>query len=163
MGRRLDVALRRAIRCIVDAADGTPDKADARLRRASAAIGVALLHFEELSVERGVLDTAIEDFREHAALLLERLQMLEGKPIETWSSSNCLTTVIAEAGNHVQDSQALDVVTAVAKLPDLAARELPQCVVGADGVVPVAAQAHALASASGEDGKDEKVPKPPIT
>ena len=127
IGRRLDSALGRVIRSLVEAADGSPEKADARLMRACAAIGLALSNFDDLALRRGVREVVIADLRERASLLLERLEMLEGEAVETWPASNCLPSVLDEVKQR--HAGGVDVVAALSMLPAAAVRGLPEQVV----------------------------------
>lgn len=135
IGRRLDTALGRVVRLIIEAADGAPEHADARLARARAAIGLALGTFDELALKAGVRDVVIVDLRERALLLLERLAMLEGKPVQTWAASNCVATVVDEVKTAGASADAVDVVVVVSKLGAAAVRDLPRPVVAEDDTV----------------------------
>lgn len=134
IGRRLDTALGRVVRLIIEAADGSRELADARLGRARAAIGLALGTFDELALKASVRDVVIADLRERASVLLERLAMLEGKPVQTWPSSNSATTVVDEVKDDVDGTADVDVIVVLGKLPAAALRDLPLPVVAQDNM-----------------------------
>ena len=96
IGRRLESSLGRVTGAIVEAADGAPEKAKARLARARSAIGLSLSHFNDLVLKAGIGEAMLIELRERAALLLERIEMLENEPVEKWPASNCLPAVVAE-------------------------------------------------------------------
>jgi hypothetical protein len=131
IGRRLDSALGRVVRLLVEAADGSPDRADARLQRSRAAIGLALCHFDDLALKRHVRDVVIADLRDRAALLLERLRMLEGQAPETWAASNCLPTVLGDPDQSGKD-RGTDVVALLEKVAAAATEGLPELFVPED-------------------------------
>lgn len=132
IGRRLETALDRAIRLIAEAADGTPDRANARLGRAREAIYKALVLFDALLLKRGVREVVVVELRQRAVLLLDRLQMLEGQAVKVWPASNYLPTVLEEARTEVDGNPSVDVVTAALKVPEAAVRELPEPIVADD-------------------------------
>ena len=158
--RRLEFALGRVIRSIGEAADGAPQKADARLARAREAIHLALIHFDELSRMRSVRSVVIVDLRHRASLLLDRLEMLKGKAVETWAASNYLATVVDEVKSEAPGDSGVDVVSVLEKLPAAAVRDLPQPVVAQDHIPRQPANGHARGARLG-DGKDGKVTRPP--
>lgn len=160
IGRRLETALGRAICFIADAADGTPEKANGRLICAREAVHRALVHIDALSLRRGVRDVVIEDLRKHAALLLERLKMLEGEPVKMWPASNCLPTVLEEALTDVDGQVVVDVVTALVKVPDTATRGLPEPIVAADYKAPGQASRAGTASRPAGDNGGKPGPTP---
>lgn len=153
IGRRLDTALGRAIRCIGEAANEAPDRADARLAQARAALALASIYYNELFLKRGVRDVVIADLRHWTALLVARIGQLEGKPVETWAASNCLPTVLDEVKKESGDQAGIDAAAALAKVPAAAVREVPQPVVAeTDRVAPPARPAARAAKPRGDRG-----------
>ena len=125
IGRALDSALGRVIRYIAEAAGGTRERATAFLARARAALNVVVTHVNALRLERRARAVVVADLREHALDLLERLQMLDREPVETWPMSNCLPTVL----DDVKNDSGVDVTAAIEKLPAAAFDKLPDPVV----------------------------------
>ena len=159
IGRRLESALGRAIRYIVDAADGTPAKANERLVRARTAIQRALSHFDELCFRRGVREDIVADLRERASLLMERLDMLKSEEVAKWPASNCLSTVLEEVTADVKSTEGVNVIAAISKVPAAAIRELPTPVLAKEFRARRSATRD-MAGSPLDDGRGKKVPEP---
>ena len=158
IGRRLETALGRVIRFISEAADDMPERADARLARARAAICLTVTYFDELFLRRGVRIAVIVDLRAHAVRLLERLQTLDGEAPEKWPASNCLPTVLDEVKNDASGDSRLNGVAALEKVPDAALRERPEPVVAEAYTAQQPANDNAMTSTLVGDREADEVP-----